>query len=136
MADESDQPRLPVFFYKTETGHEPVREWLRALDGQDRKAMKNRHWGSGLDDFLKQEGIDEEAKTQVAKEIIAWQIRQAMKEKNLTKKRMAELMETSRTQVDRLLNPKDHNVTLATLEKAAAIVGKRLRLELVPDYPS
>jgi DNA-binding Xre family transcriptional regulator len=92
---------------------------------------KKKHWGSTLDDFLKAEGIYEEAKGQVAKEMIAWQIQQAMKKKGLTKKRMAELMETSRTQVDRLLNPKDHNVTLATLEKAAAIVGRQLRLELV-----
>jgi predicted XRE-type DNA-binding protein len=94
-------------------------------------AKTKRHWGSSLDDFLKEEGIYEEAKTQVAKEMIAWQIEQAMKEKRLTKKRMAELMQTSRTQIDRLLNPKDHNVTLATLEKAATIVGRHLRLELV-----
>ena len=94
--------------------------------------MKRKtHWGSTLDDFLKEEGIYEEAKAQVAKETIAWQIEQAMKKKGLTKKRMAELMETSRTQVDRLLNPRDHNVTLATLEKAAAVVGRQLRLELV-----
>ena len=92
---------------------------------------KKTHWGSTIDDFLKEEGIYEEAKAQVAKEMIAWQIEQAMKKKGLTKKRMAELMETSRTQVDRLLNPKDHNVTLATLEKAAAVVGRQLRLELV-----
>lgn len=92
---------------------------------------KNKHWGSSLDDFLKEEGIDKDAKAQVAKEMIAWQIEQAMKKKRLTKKRMADLMQTSRTQVDRLLNPKDHNVTLATLEKAASIVGKQLRLELV-----
>jgi DNA-binding Xre family transcriptional regulator len=94
-------------------------------------AKTKRHWGSSLDDFLKEEGIYEEAKTQVAKEMIAWQIERAMKEKRLTKKRMAELMRTSRTQIDRLLNPKDHNVTLATLEKAATIVGRQLRLELV-----
>jgi predicted XRE-type DNA-binding protein len=94
-------------------------------------AGRNKHWGSSLAAFLKEEGVYEEAKRQVAKETIAWQIERAMKEKNLSKKRMAELMETSRTQVDRLLNPKDHNVTLATLEKAAAIVGRQLRLELV-----
>ena len=94
-------------------------------------AKTNKHWGSTLDNFLKEEGIYEGAKTQVAKEMIAWQIERAMKEKKLTKKRMGELMETSRTQIDRLLNPKDHNVTLATLEKAAAIVGRQLRLELV-----
>ena len=94
-------------------------------------AKKGKHWGSTLDDLLKEEGIYEEAKAQVAKEMIAWQIQQAMKKKGLTKKRMAELMETSRTQVDRLLNPRDHNITLATLEKAATIVGRQLRLELV-----
>ena len=95
------------------------------------KAAKSKHWGSSLDAFLKEEGIDKDAHAQVAKEIIAWQIAEAMKKKKLTKKRMSELMETSRTQVDRLLNPKDHNVTLATLEKAAMIVGKRLRVGLV-----
>jgi antitoxin HicB len=94
-------------------------------------AKKNKHWGSTLDDLLKEEGIYDEAKAQVAKEMIAWQIQQAMKRKGLTKKRMAELMETSRTQVDRLLNPRDHNVTLATLEKVAAIIGRRLRIEFV-----
>lgn len=94
-------------------------------------AKKKMHWGSTLDDFLKEEGIYDEAKNRVAKEMIAWRLQQAMKKKGLTKKRMAELMETSRTQVDRLLNPKDHNVTLATLEKAAAIVGRQLRVELV-----
>ena len=95
------------------------------------RAAKSKHWGSSLDDFLKEEGIGEEAHAQVAKEIIAWRIAAAMKKKKLTKKRMSELMATSRTQVDRLLNPKDHNVTLATLEKAAAVVGKRLRVGLV-----
>lgn len=94
-------------------------------------ARKKTHWGSTLDDFLKEEGIYEEARAQVAKETIAWSLQQAMKKKGLTKKRMAELMETSRAQVDRLLNPTDHNVTLATLEKAAAVVGRQLRVELV-----
>ncbi len=92
-------------------------------------AKMKAHWGSTLDDFLEEQGIYDEAKAQVAKEIIAWRLREAMK--GLTKKRMAELMETSRTQVDRLLNPTDHNVTLATLEKAAAIVARQLRVELV-----
>lgn len=92
---------------------------------------KRTHWGSTLDDFLKEEGIYEEANARVAKEMIAWSLQQAMRKKGLTKKRMAELMETSRAQVDRLLNPSDHNVTLATLEKAAAIVGRQLRIELV-----
>ena len=68
---------------------------------------KNPHWGSSLDDFLKEEGIYDEAVAQVEKEVIAWQLQQAMKKKKITKKRMAELMRTSRTQVDKLLNPTD-----------------------------
>lgn len=95
------------------------------------REKKNKHRGSTLVEFLKEEGIYEAAKTQIAKEMIALQLGQAMKKKKLNKKRMAELMETSRSQIDRLLSPKDHNVTLATLAKAAAIVGKQLRLELI-----
>ncbi len=87
--------------------------------------------GSSLDDFLKEEGAYEEFSAAVEKEIIAWQISEAMKAQNLTKTRMAALMQTSRTQVDKLLNPKDGNVTLETLHKAAAVLGKRFELKLV-----
>jgi antitoxin HicB len=55
----------------------------------------------------------------------------AMKKQKITKKRMAELMKTSRSQVDKLLNPKDGNVTIKTLHKAAAVVGKRFEYKLV-----
>jgi antitoxin HicB len=94
---------------------------------------KQKKWckGSSLDDFLKEEGIYEEVVAQVEKEVIAWQLQQAMKKKRITKKRMAELMKTSRTQVDKLLNPKDGNVTIKTLHKAAAVVGKRFEYKLV-----
>jgi antitoxin HicB len=87
--------------------------------------------GSSLDGWLKEEGWYEEIKAMVEKEIIAKQLVQAMKKKRITKKRMAELMKTSRTQVDKLLNPKDGNVTIATLHKAAAVVGKRFEYKLV-----
>jgi DNA-binding Xre family transcriptional regulator len=95
--------------------------------------MKKYKWykGSSLDDFLKEEGIYDEVVAQVEKEVIAWQLAQAMKKKKITKKRMAELMKTSRTQVDKLLNPKDGNVTIKTLHKAAAVVGKRFEYKLV-----
>jgi hypothetical protein len=95
--------------------------------------MKKRkwYWGSSLDDFLKEEGIYDEVVSQVEKEMIAWQLALAMKKKKITKKRMAELMKTSRTQVDKLLNPKDGNVTIKTLHKAAAVVGKRVEYKLV-----
>ena len=86
---------------------------------------------TALDDFLKEEGIYDEVVAQVEKEVIAWQLEQAMKKKKITKKRMAELMKTSRTQVDKLLNPKDGNVTIKTLHKASAVVGKRFEYKLV-----
>jgi hypothetical protein len=87
--------------------------------------------GSSLDDFLKEEGIYDEAQEIVEKEIIAWQLAQAMKKKRITKARMAAVMKTSRTQVDKLLSPSDGNVTLKTLHKAAAAVGKRFEIRLV-----
>jgi len=92
--------------------------------------MSKRHMGSSIDDFLKEEGIFEEAQMQAVKEVVAWQLLEAMKEKNISKNRMARLLKTSRTQVDRLLNAKN-DVTLSSLQRAAAIVGRRLTIELV-----
>lgn len=86
--------------------------------------------GSGIDEFLKEEGIFEEAQTEAIKEVVAWQLSAAMKKKKISKARMAAMLKTSRTQVDRLLNPKN-DVTLSTLQRAAAIVGRRIRIELV-----
>ena len=87
--------------------------------------------GSSLDDWLKEEGWYEEFNAIREKERIARQIDLAMKKQKITKKRMAELMKTSRSQVDKLLNPKDGNVTIKTLHKAAAVVGKRFEYKLV-----
>jgi len=84
-----------------------------------------------LDDFLKAEGKLEEFEAVAIKEVLAWQIAQAMKAQNLSRKRLAERMKTSRSQISRLLDPKDGNVTIATLQRAAKIVGRTLRLELV-----
>jgi antitoxin HicB len=84
-----------------------------------------------LDAFLKQEGKFEEFEAVAIKEVLAWQIGEAMKAQNLSRKRLAERMNTSRSQVSRLLDPKDGNVTIATLQRAARIVGRTLRLELV-----
>ncbi len=86
--------------------------------------------GSSLDDFLKQEGIFEESQAQAVKEVVAWQLAAAMKKKKISKNRMAVLLKTSRTQVDRLLNGKD-DITLSSLQRAAAIVGRRVSIELV-----
>ena len=94
-------------------------------------SKKNPRIGSSLDDFLKEEGILEAATTKAVKRVIAWQITQAMKEQGLTKDKMAKQMKTSRSALDRLLDPTNNSVTLATLSKAAATLGKRLQLELV-----
>ena len=92
--------------------------------------MSNQHMGSTIDDFMKEEGIFEEAQAQAIKEVIALQLAQAMKERKISKNKMAALLKTSRTQVDRLLDPSD-DITLSSLQRAAAIVGRRVLVELV-----
>jgi antitoxin HicB len=91
----------------------------------------NKHKGSSIDDFLKDEGVFEEFQARAVKEVIAWQLAQAMKDRKLSKRRLAAMMRTSRTQVDRVLDPKDGNVTIETLQRAAAIVGRKVQVELV-----
>jgi predicted XRE-type DNA-binding protein len=91
---------------------------------------RSRHLGSSLDTFLEDEGIYEEAEGQAIKEVIAWQLAEAMKERSLSKARMAALLKTSRSQVDRLLDP-ERDVTLSTLQRAAALVGRKLQVQLV-----
>lgn len=91
---------------------------------------KNKHCGSTLDDFLKEEGIYELAKAEAVTRVITWQIAEEMHKKGLTKTQMAEQMHTSRAQVDRMLKAKG-NVTIETLQRAAALVGREIRLELV-----
>ena len=93
--------------------------------------MANKHLGSGIDDFLRDEGVLEGFQAKAIKEVIAWQLEQAMKEQNLSKRKLATLMHTSRAQVDRVLDPDNGNVTLETLQRAAAIVGRRVQVELV-----
>jgi predicted XRE-type DNA-binding protein len=92
--------------------------------------MSKKHMGSTIDDFLKGEGIFEEAQAEAVKEVVAWQLAEAMKTRKISKARMARLLKTSRTQVDRLLDPKN-DVTLSSLQRAAAMVGRRVRIELV-----
>lgn len=92
--------------------------------------MSNKNPGSGIDAVLKDEGIFEEAQNQAIKEVVAWQLAQAMKEKNISKSRLAALLKTSRTQVDRLLDSRN-DITLSTLQRAAAMVGRRVSIQLV-----
>jgi antitoxin HicB len=84
-----------------------------------------------LDDFLGEEGVRDAFQAVAIKEVLAWQIRQAMKLRKLSQARLAKLMGTSRSQVSRLLNPTDGNVTLATLQRAAEMLGRTVRIELV-----
>jgi antitoxin HicB len=92
--------------------------------------MANKHQGSTLDALLQEEGVRDEFEAKAVKEVIAWQLAEAMKARNLSKKKMAELMKTSRAQLDRLLDPSKGNVTLDTMRKAAAVVGRQLHIEL------
>jgi len=79
---------------------------------------------------MKAEGIFEEAQTEAIKEVVAWQLAEAMKQKKISKNKMATLLKTSRTQVDRLLDPKN-DITLSSLQRAAAMVGRRVFIELI-----
>ena len=92
--------------------------------------MSKKHMGSSIDDFLKEEGIFEEAQAQAVKEVVAWQLAAAMKKRKISKSKMALLLKTSRPQVDRLLDP-NCDITLSTLQRAAAVVGRRVTITLV-----
>jgi len=92
--------------------------------------MTNKHIGSSFGDFLKDEGIHEEATAHAIKRVLAWQIEQAMAEQGITKSEMAKRMKTSRAQLDRLLDPDNDKVQLDTVQRAAAAVGRTLHLEL------
>jgi len=91
----------------------------------------NPHRGSSLDDFLEEEGLLEEATAKAVKKTLAWQLAKAMKEQHVTKAALARRMNTSRAQLDRLLDPENQSVTLKTLARAAEILGLRLQIELV-----
>lgn len=95
----------------------------------------NPHIGSSFDDFLAEGGILEECEAAALKEVLALQIEAAMRELGLNKVQMARRMHTSRAQLDRLLDPGNTSVTLNTMQRAAAVLGKRVRLDLV-DAPA
>ena len=94
------------------------------------RIMSKKNMGSSIDDFLKKENIFEESQAQAVKEVVAWQLAKAMKKRKISKARMAALMKTSRAQVDRILDPK-RDITLSSLQRAAALVGQRVVIELV-----
>jgi antitoxin HicB len=94
-----------------------------------KRRNRKKRMGSSIDNFMKEEGIFEETQAQAVKEVVAWQLDEAMKKRKISKNRMATLLKTSRTQVDRLLNPKS-DITLSSLQRAAAMVGRRVTIEL------
>ena len=94
--------------------------------------MKNPNIGSDFDDFLAQEGMLEEVTAVAVKRVIAWQIEQEMSAQKITKTAMAKKMRTSRASLNRLLDENDTSLTLTTLAGAAAALGQRIKLELMP----
>jgi hypothetical protein len=94
------------------------------------KVKKNHeatdHSGSTFDSFLEEEGIREEVEAVAIKRVLAWQLEQAMQEQHKTKRAMAKQLHTSRSQLDRLLDPQNISVTLDTITRAARVLGKRV----------
>jgi len=91
----------------------------------------NPRRGSSFEDFLKAEGIHREVAAQAEKEILAWKLQSAMKERKMTVSALAKRMHTSRAAVNRILDPANPSITLSTLEKVALVLGKRWRFDLV-----
>jgi DNA-binding Xre family transcriptional regulator len=93
--------------------------------------VKRKNIGSSFDAWLREEGIHEQVTATAIKRVLARQVETAMKEKNFSKAEMARRMRTSRAALNRLLDPENDAVTLSTLQKAAIVVGREIRLELI-----
>ncbi len=93
-------------------------------------ALKEKYIGGTLDDFLQEKGIHEEVCLRAAKKTLALKLKRQMKLHHVTKSKMAQLMKTSRAAVNRLLDPNNLSVELRTASRAAAVLGKRLKLEI------
>jgi DNA-binding Xre family transcriptional regulator len=94
------------------------------------KPKKNPHIGSTLESFLQEEGVLEETILRATKRVLAWRMRELMKKQRITKAEMAKRMKTSRAAVDRLLDAENTSVTLQTMGRAAAVLGKSLTIGL------
>jgi predicted XRE-type DNA-binding protein len=123
-------PRRAAWFYQEDAHDAGSRSGLGAQTTTGVRAMSKKHMGSGIDTFLKEQGIFEETQAAAVREVVAWQLAEAMKKQKISKNKMATLLKTSRTQVDRLLNPKT-DITISSLQRAAAMVGRRVSIELV-----
>lgn len=107
-----------------------VKRKTKAKPAVKSRAAKRASVGSSFDDFLRDDGAYEETQAVAIKRVLAWQLEQEMQKQNLTKTEMARRMETSRSQLDRLLDPDNADVKLDTLARAARAVNRKLRLEL------
>lgn len=92
--------------------------------------MDRTHVGGDFDDFLREQDLYDDAEAVAAKRVIAYQIAQEMERANISRAELARRMRTSRSSVERLLDPENPSVTLVTLERAASAVGKRLVIQL------
>ncbi len=92
--------------------------------------MKNKHIGTSFDDFLQEEGLLAVTEATAVKRVIAYQIEKEMAERQISKSALARMMQTSRSALDRLLDPENASVTLLTLESVAHALGKKLKVQL------
>ena len=97
--------------------------------------IEDVHSGSSFDDFLIEEGLHEEVESAAIKRVLAWQFEQEMERQQKTKRAMAKELKTSRSQLDRLLDPQNTTVSIETLSRAARVLGKRLVLEIRDQRP-
>lgn len=93
--------------------------------------MNKKNKGSTLDSMLREDGVYEEVTAGAIKRVLARQLEAAMEKQKLSRTEMARQMHTSRAALNRLLDPENESVTLATLQKAAVVVGREIRLELI-----
>ena len=121
---------LHAFIKKTQKTPKDDMELGKKVTGFRRSKMNKAYGGSSFDDFLEEEGIAEEVKNEAIKRIISYNLLEEMHKQNINKTEMAKKMSTSRAALDRLLNPYNDSVTLATLTKAANVLGKKLVLQL------
>lgn len=97
--------------------------------------IEDVHSGSSFDDFLIEEGLHEEVESAAIKRVLAWQFEEEMERQQKTKRAMAKELKTSRSQLDRLLDPQNTTVSIETLSRAARVLGKRLVLEIRDQRP-
>jgi antitoxin HicB len=92
---------------------------------------RNKHLGSSFADYLQEQGVASSTNAIAIKRVLAWQLAQAMEKDQISKNQMAKAMSTSRSQLDRILDPANERIQLDTIIKAAQVLGRKLRIELV-----